>query len=194
MSVYDCIVAQSTLQLGALLDEHNIEDIISEDGTALENCVVYNFYEGAELCISLGAKTRPNVSSRQHLIWTAIFKKNHRMVRILLEVGAVVPSYSSKKSCWDFAFAHHTDPETLWLLIDHGFVPKTYAHDEYYAGITEFREKCRRYALIVCASRPQKVPMDKNVMKMVAKQIWSARKYDLRESHRHIEARRPKCK
>lgn len=178
--IYKAISSHNHVELDRLLNPHNVH-LETSGIPPIVHCILLNDFKCAQVCLKHGANVNHiyDDGSGPSLLQAAVSLCNLEMVVMLLEAGADVTYYYSAfgHSALDKAYVYRRGEDMVWTLIDYGTpVYALLAPEDVYSP---HRNLVRERALIVCSLRPNailQIAMDKNIMRLIGKQIWSMRR------------------
>lgn len=154
--------------------------------TPLKWAIHFNRYKCAQVCIELGANINDASDGTSPLELVLGDRKRIDILRLLLESGIIIQFRTIPTSNLLQTRIHQVTHlrtelqatselyEMIWLLVDHGDQLHFYVNAEHWTQeVIPYRNKIRRTALLACAMRMKN--MDRNIMRLVGKQIWSTR-------------------
>lgn len=170
-------------ELRKLLTSQNVNRKFSHTKlTPLRNAVRMGVTECVQVCLEYGAHVNEPNEHVSVLQMSVIFHNIRHtpldIMMLLLEAGADVNHVSQnwkghKTSVLDFADLEN-QPEMAWILIDYGAMH--YSRAKYSPEVIPYRNHVRQRSLLACALRPNWIAMDRNIMRLIGKQIWSMRR------------------
>lgn len=144
--------------------------------TPLHLSSYHNQLECARICFKHGAQVDSRDESGDSPFILAEKNNNYAMMQLLLDAGANInwKNDYGKSAMW-YAIWQHTDAEKVKFMIDRGAeTSDDDKHNHFVGPILYQREQLRKPILLTLAlwkySR-----QDKNVVRMIAKQMWSRR-------------------
>lgn len=166
--IYNAIHHGRADELDQLLTPQNVNEPIPQIGYPPPQMAInIAQYECVLVCIKKGANIA-NMCIHQAY-------RDPRVLLVLLDMGADPNNrdpYYGALCALDTAvrFAGYHE---IWLLIDYGGQMRREPALKYPQEAIDGRERARKFALITCAMR--RIAIDKNIMRLIGKQIWSHR-------------------
>jgi ankyrin repeat protein len=189
-------------QLRHILTAHNVNDAGVWSYTALHKAASYEQVECVKVCIEMGANVNARNNGQQTPLHCAV-RGGVEIARMLLDAGAIVDAKDCSGYTPLYSAILHNHIDIARLLIDRGGEVSNVTLNGSLTAIPDWvtnyvasRSNCRIVSIVIIGIHKYHRTNvtgnnDINVLKLIAKHIWSSRMDDGWRAP-HIEAKKPR--